>query len=263
MTPLHLLVRRLPPVAWLALGLCATPAWAKPNLTAPLPPPGNRGYAFAYRFTGPPRSYPIQAFRGRHALYVQYPHGARVRRAQTWRGGRYHAALLMREGPYYAIVPAAVRTRVTTGQGTAVIWQAGGVPAIRHRTAVSVTVVRPSSVRTSAGIHPAGRPAGAKAGGRPLSRVVTPQVLTMMLRAQRLSTDMRRFLNHHEWHLAWRTAQDYAVPYPYSLHGPNVVAVLRQLAALYRLRVHIYRGNRVAVVTMASPLTVRRLPHAR
>ena len=249
--------------ATLVLAGCA-PAWSHQGFKL-TPLPANRAYGFSYRFTGNPRAYPIQAFRGRHALYVQYPHKVHPREAWVWRGHDYQRALLVREGPYYAIVPTAARTRVTTTHGTAIVWAANAVPGAQARAHAAQGADTSPSLTQSAIVHATtGQPitAATTSGDAPSTAAPNPaQARVMMLRAERLSQNMRRFLAHHHWHLAWRSSQDYAVPYPYVLRGPNTVAILRQLAHLYALRIHIYRGNRVVVVTVPNPLT-RRLTHA-
>ena len=251
--------------ATLVLAGCA-PAWAHHQGFKLTTPPANRAYGFSYRFTGDPRAYPIQAFRGRHALYVQYPHAVHPREAWVWRGHDYQHALLVREGPYYAIVPTAARTRVMTTHGTAIVWAANAVPGAKARArAAQGAGPSPSSTQSAIAHGVVGhKPITASAASGAVSPTVAhhpTSARVMMLRAQRLSQDMRRFLAHHHWHLAWRSNQDYAVPYPYVLRGPNTVAILRQLAHLYHLRIHIYHGNRVVVVTIPNPLT-RRLTHA-
>ncbi len=266
----HLLTRltRTGRYATLALAGLA-PAWAQglPRLT---PPVATQAYGFAYRFTGNPRAYPIQAFRGRHALYVQYPRHVRPRHAWVWRHDRYARAMLVHEGPYYAIVPMAARTKILTGHGTAVVWAADAVPGAKPPTVhplriIHVPVAGPA--HPLSGPHAAG-PAlavGKSAGVKPAmptAAPVPPKKRVMMLRAQRLSQNLRRFLAHHHWHLAWRSSQDYAVPYPFVLRGPNTLAILRQLAQLYTLRIHVYHGNRVVVVTLPNPLTRRFIHHA-
>ena len=249
--------------ATLVLAGCA-PAWAHQGFKL-TPPPANRAYGFSYRFTGNPSAYPIQAFRGRHALYVQYPHKVHPREAWVWRGHDYQHALLVREGPYYAIVPTAARTRVMTTHGTAIVWAANAVPGTQVRArATQGAGTSPSSAQSVIAHGAMGQAITATAASGAASQTVTHHpapARVMMLRAQRLSQNMRRFLAHHHWHLAWRSSQDYAVPYPYVLRGPDTVAILRQLAHLYALRIHIYHGNRVVVVTIPNPLT-RRLTHA-
>lgn len=237
------------------------------HVLMPKPPSANRPYGFTYRFIGShPHAYPIQAFRGRHALYLQFPQSIHALKALTDHDGHYRRALLLREGPYYAIIPAAAKTRIQTGAGPVIVWQAG-TPFHPRPVTPQITVIA---------FHPhphAGKKAGdTPVGKKPALRIpahvakVAPQkppvpTVVMMLRAQRLSTNLHRFLVHHGWHLAWDTAQDYAVPYPFTLRGPTVAAVLTQLAHLYTLRVHIYAGNRVVTVAIANPL-LRRLPHA-
>ncbi len=251
-----------------------TPAWAQeaPRLVAP---PANQAYGFAYRFTGNPRAYPVQAFRGRHALYVQYPRTMHPRRAWVWRRHGYRRALLVHEGPYYAIAPIAARTKILTGHGAAVVWAANAVPGAQRPTPHTLRVVRipptgtPRGSGAQAGLSHksiatramATKPVATRTMATRTQAPTPPRTRVMMLRAQRLSRNLRRFLGHHHWHLAWRSAQDYAVPYPYVLRGRNTLAILRQLAHLYNLRIHIYHGNRVVVVTIANPLT-RRFPHA-
>jgi len=226
------------------------------------PPAANRPYGFTYRFIGAhPHAYPIQAFRGRHALYLQFPQGIRALKAMTDDDGHYRRALLLREGPYYAIIPAAAKTRVKTGAGHVIIWQAG-TPFHPRPVKPRITVVtfhpRPHQEKKTENT-PLGKKLGVRAGTNVAQAV--PHGVVMMLRAQRLSINLHRFLQHHGWHLAWDTAQDYAVPYPFTVRGPTVAAVLTQLAHLYTLRIHIYAGNRVVTVAMANPL-LRRLPHA-
>jgi hypothetical protein len=238
-----------------------------PRLT---PPPANQAYGFAYRFTGSPRAYPVQAFRGRHALYVQYPRHVRPRRAWVWSHDRYDRAMLVHEGPYYAIVPMAARTKILTGHGTAVVWAANAAPGAKPPTVPKLRVVHipvAGLAHAPGTSHPAGPASASVKPGAPKAipaktTPALPKTRVMMLRTERLSQNLRRFLAHHHWHLAWRSAQDYAVPYPYVLRGANTLAVLRQLAHLYSLRIHVYHGNRVVVVTMANPLLTRRFPHA-
>ena len=261
----HLLTRLTRTGCYATLALAGlVPTWAQgaPRL---VPPPANQAYGFAYRFTGSPRAYPVQAFRGRHALYVQYPRQVRPREAWVWGHDHYRRAMLVHEGPYYAIVPMAARTKILTGRGTAVVWAANAVPgakppAVPKLRIVHIPVAGGSPLDTSRPPRPAGH-RWTPAKPAPVATPTPPTTRVMMLRAQRLSQNLRRFLAHHHWHLAWRSAQDYAVPYPYVLRGANTLAILRQIAHLYSLRIHVYHGNHVVVVTMANPLT-RRFTHA-
>ena len=267
----HLLTRLTRTGCYATLALAGlAPAWAQgvPRLT---PPPANQAYGFAYRFTGSPRAYPVQAFRGRHALYVQYPRQVRPRRAWVWGHDHYRRAMLVHEGPYYAIVPMAARTKILTGHGAVVVWAAQAIPGAKPPMATPRIVHIPlagSGPTPAPGVaHPAGPPSAvAKPGAaKPVlapPAPIPPKTRVMMLRTQRLSQNLRRFLAHHHWHLAWRSSQDYAVPYPFVLRGPNTLAILRQLAHLYTLRIHVYHGNRVVVVTLPNPLTRRFIHHA-
>lgn len=251
------------------LEAAAHPAQPGPSALRALAAPGaqNIPYGFSYRFIGPnPRVYPIQAFAGRHSLYVQFPSTVIPKMAMTFQNRRYVKALLLREGPYYAVIPSSARTLIVTDRGRVTLQRSGG-PArpkpAAHQDSVRVTVVPATlgSSKTHAG--------SANTSGRASATIhmlvslpPKPKMLTLRMTANsRISRDLAGFLHRQGWSLAWNATEDYAVRYAFVVRGPTVRAVLHHIIALYPLRIRLYAGNKVVAVTLANSLHGRMPAH--
>ncbi|HDJ86069.1 MAG TPA: hypothetical protein ENG77_03050 [Chromatiales bacterium] len=64
-----------------------------------------------------------------------------------------------------------------------------------------------------------------------------------------LSHALGNFLTKRGWSMQWRSPVDYSVRYPASFRGHDLRKVLVRVTAAWPIRVHLYAGNRVAVVT--------------
>lgn len=68
-------------------------------------------------------------------------------------------------------------------------------------------------------------------------------------RGQLLSHALDNFLVKRGWSMQWRSMVDYSVRYPASFRGRDLRKVLGEVTADWPIRVRLYAGNRVAVVT--------------
>lgn len=66
---------------------------------------------------------------------------------------------------------------------------------------------------------------------------------------QLLSQVLERFLSDHGWVTRWESPVDYSIRYRATFRGRTVRAVLQKVATAWPVRVQLYTGNRVAVVT--------------